>query len=133
MADPDDVLVSVRAPVGDINVAYERCCIGRGIASLRHKLGVKSYGYYCAKELERYIREYEQTGTVFGSINRNHLLKLPMLIPSLDTMIYYEQVIKQFDESIRLRTFQNNTLILLRDMLMPKLIFGQIRINDVRN
>ena len=133
MANPDDILVSVRAPVGDINVAYERCCIGRGIASLRHKLGFKSYGYYCAKDLERKMREFEQTGTVFGSINRNQLLKLPMLIPSLDTMTFYEQLIKQFDESIRLRTFQNNNLILLRDMIMPKLISGKIRINDVGN
>lgn len=36
IADPDDTLVSVRAPVGDINVAWERCCIGRGLAALRH-------------------------------------------------------------------------------------------------
>ena len=41
IALPDDTLVSVRAPVGAINMAWEQCCIGRGVSALRHKSGVK--------------------------------------------------------------------------------------------
>src|SRR5690606_5152419 len=44
IAEKFDVLVSVRAPVGDINVAFERCCIGRGLAAVAGKY--KSYALY---------------------------------------------------------------------------------------
>lgn len=53
VADPDDTLVSVRAPVGDINLAWERCCIGRGVAALRHKSGSSSFTYHSAWALQR--------------------------------------------------------------------------------
>ena len=42
IAQPGDTLVSVRAPVGDINMAWDRCCIGRGVAALRLQLKIDS-------------------------------------------------------------------------------------------
>ncbi|MBX9927317.1 MAG: restriction endonuclease subunit S, partial [Gemmatimonadaceae bacterium] len=42
-AEAGDTLVSVRAPVGDINMADERCAAGRGVAAVRHKSGATSY------------------------------------------------------------------------------------------
>ena len=45
-AKEGDVLLSVRAPVGDINIASHDCCIGRGLASLRNKENCQSYLYY---------------------------------------------------------------------------------------
>ncbi len=52
IAKPLDTLVSVRAPVGDINMANESCCIGRGLSSVRHKSNAYSYTYYMMKSLE---------------------------------------------------------------------------------
>ena len=52
IANPDDTLVSVRAPVGAINMAWERCCVGRGLAALRHKSGSASYTYYALRSLQ---------------------------------------------------------------------------------
>ncbi|MFM2303656.1 MAG: hypothetical protein RLZZ135_1066 [Cyanobacteriota bacterium] len=46
LASLGDTLVSVRAPVGDINMANQQCCIGRGVAAIRHKQGSRSYTYY---------------------------------------------------------------------------------------
>ena len=46
LAQAEDTLVSVRAPVGAINRAWEQCCIGRGVASLLHKSGSAPYTYY---------------------------------------------------------------------------------------
>lgn len=43
MAEAGDVLLSVRAPVGDLNVAYEKCCIGRGLAAVHSKIGNNSF------------------------------------------------------------------------------------------
>jgi type I restriction enzyme S subunit len=44
-AKAGDTLISVRAPVGDINMTAEDCAIGRGVAAARHKTGSRSYSY----------------------------------------------------------------------------------------
>ena len=51
-ADPNDTLVSVRAPVGAINMAWEHCCIGRGLSALRHRSGSSSFTYYAVQALQ---------------------------------------------------------------------------------
>ena len=70
IAESDDTLVSVRAPVGDINLAWEKCCFGRGVAVLRHKSGSRSFTHYATRAIQNELKHYEQTGTVFGAINR---------------------------------------------------------------
>ena len=71
IAQAGDTLVSVRAPVGDINMAWDRCCIGRGVAALRHKSGTMSFTYYSTRTIQAALRDYEHTGTVFGAINKS--------------------------------------------------------------
>ncbi|HGM9746663.1 TPA: hypothetical protein ACKRC4_000807 [Proteus mirabilis] len=70
MANKNDTLISVRAPVGDINLAAEDCAIGRGIAAARHKSGCISFTYYSMNSLSKYFEVFESEGTVFGSINQ---------------------------------------------------------------
>ena len=70
LAKKDDTLVSVRAPVGDINMVEEKCCIGRGVAVIRHKTGSRSYTYYAMQFLREDFALYEAEGTVFGAINK---------------------------------------------------------------
>lgn len=81
VAKADDTLVSVRAPVGTINMAWERCCIGRGLAALRHKSGSASFTYYALKAMQGEIEQYEDNGTVFGSIGKRQFAALPTLEP----------------------------------------------------
>lgn len=52
-AEPMSILLSVRAPVGDINVAIEKCCIGRGLASISSKRGLHSFLLYLVKSLKK--------------------------------------------------------------------------------
>ena len=73
IANAGDTLVSVRAPVGDINMAWERCCIGRGVASLRHKSRSSSYTYHSLHAIRHHITRYDDSGTVFGAINKGEL------------------------------------------------------------
>ena len=77
VAQLGDTLVSVRAPVGDINMAWEQCCIGRGVAALQHKSVSYSFTYYFAWAIQEKISVYEHTGTVFGAINRKQFEELP--------------------------------------------------------
>lgn len=69
LAVANSVLFSVRAPVGDINVAKEECCIGRGVASIKSKYGHDSYLFYTMKSLHKLFDSFDGEGTVFGSIN----------------------------------------------------------------
>ena len=92
IAQPWDTIVSVRAPVGDINVAWEQCCIGRGVAALRPRSGAVSYGYCATQVLQTHMREYEHTGTVFGAINRRQLARLPLSQPAPDVVRCFEDL-----------------------------------------
>src|SRR5690606_23667137 len=69
-AERDDTLVSVRAPVGDVNMASERCAIGRGVAAVRHSTGARSYTFQAMKEAGHLFAKFNAEGTVFGAINK---------------------------------------------------------------
>ena len=130
LAQPWDTLVSVRAPVGDINMAWERCCIGRGVAALRPRSRAVSYGYCVAQALQAHMREYEHTGTVFGAINRKQLARLPLQQPAPDVICGFEDVVHPWDQTIRLRTAEIATLTALRDGLLSNLVSGELRVRD---
>ena len=130
IAQPEDTLVSVRAPVGDINMAWEQCCIGRGVAALRHKLGSSSFTYYAAGALQRAIQQYEHTGTVFGAINKQQFEEMPTIDPTSDVVDEFGTFALQFDRRIRSNVAESRTLAALRDALLPKLVSGELRVED---
>ncbi|MHA1649508.1 MAG: restriction endonuclease subunit S [Candidatus Helarchaeota archaeon] len=70
LASAGDTLVSVRAPIGAINMAFEKCSIGRGLAAFRHISGSRSYTYYMMRSLSRLFSNFEAEGTVFGCIKK---------------------------------------------------------------
>ena len=78
MAKANDALMSVRAPVGDMNVAYEDCCIGRGLGAIRSKDGHQSFVLYTMFALREQLNVFNGEGTVFGSINRDALNSMPV-------------------------------------------------------
>ncbi|MFZ1828067.1 MAG: restriction endonuclease subunit S [Candidatus Competibacteraceae bacterium] len=118
-AKPGDTLVSVRAPVGDINMANEECCIGRGVAAVRHKSGATSFTYHSMANLYPDFARFEAEGTVFGSINKDSFEKLRFVIPTDEIVAAYERQAGPLDEQIR-------TLATLRDTLLPKLLSGEL-------
>ena len=127
-AKPGDTLVSVRAPVGDINMANEECCIGRGVAAVRHKSGATSFTYHSMASLFPDFARFEAEGTVFGSINKDSFEKLRFVIPPQEIVAAYERQVGCLDEQIRILENQSRTLANLRDALLPMLLAGKLRI-----
>ena len=125
-AEEGDTLVSVRAPVGDINMGNEKCCIGRGLASLRHKTGSRSYTYYAMQFLQEVFSRYEAEGTVFGSINKTDFQTLSLLRPSNEVIETFERLAYPLDQSIENNENESHTLAQTRDTLLPKLLSGEI-------
>ena len=129
-AEKGDTLVSVRAPVGDVNMAKENCCIGRGVAALRHNSKSRSHTYYAIKELKQHFSKFEAGGTVFGSINKSDFQSLQILEPKIDVILAFENLAFALDEKIELNASENESLTNIRNTLLPKLISGQLRIPD---
>jgi type I restriction enzyme S subunit len=130
IAERSDTLVSVRAPVGAINMAAERCCIGRGVAGIRHKSGSRSYTYYAMHTLRNHFNRFEAEGTVFGAINKKQFEAIIWIAPPTLLVERFEQIAFPFDERIESNERESTILAALRDTLLPKLISGELRVPD---
>lgn len=131
MANKNDILMSVRAPVGDINVAHEECCIGRGLAAIHSKGNYQSFMLYTMYALKNKLDVFNGEGTVFGSINKDALNSLPVNIPPFDNIKKFEDIVSPMDEMIRTNYDEIQRLTSIRDSLLPKLMNGEIDINGI--
>lgn len=132
MAEAGDVLLSVRAPVGDLNVAYESCCIGRGLGAIHSKTGHSSFILYTMFALRPQLDVFNSEGTVFGSINREALNAMPLAIPPIAVIDRFEAIAHPIDEMIRVNYEENCRLEALRDVLLPKLMSGEVDVSAVQ-
>ena len=129
-AEDGDVLLSVRAPVGDVNIANERCCIGRGLAAIGSE-SCPSYILYLVKSLKSVFEQYNGEGTVFGSINKKTLEGLRIIVPESKYIERFEKVANPLDGQIRCKEEESRRLASLRDTLLPKLMSGELKLNEV--
>ena len=129
MAKKGDTLLSVRAPVGDINKAVSDCCIGRGIAALRHKSECEAYTYYSMMDLSRKFKSFDSEGTVFGSINQKDLKALKVIKSSNSLIEVFTHTVGTLDQQILNSDYQIRVLSQLRDVLLPKLMSGELSLN----
>lgn len=130
LAVVNSVLFSVRAPVGDINVTKEECCIGRGVASIKSKYGHDSYLFYTMKSLHKLFDSFDGEGTVFGSINKKTLSAIQILLPSDGIVEQFNDIASSFDNRIRSLSDENSRLSLLRDTLLPRLMSGELEVPE---
>ena len=128
----DDALMSVRAPVGDLNVAYEECCIGRGLAAIHSKDNHQSFVLYTLFTLKKQLDVFNGEGTVFGSINKESLNSMEITIPPRELMDRFESTISPIDRAIRNNYEEICRLQAIRDTLLPKLMNGEIDVSAVR-
>ncbi|HEY8337308.1 MAG TPA: restriction endonuclease subunit S [Tardiphaga sp.] len=130
LAKRGDTLISVRAPVGDINMAAEDCAIGRGVAAARHKTGSRSYSYQFMRSQEEVFDRFEAEGTVFGSIGKKDFHAISCVVPPHDLVVEFERRLAPVDGRIEVTEHETQALAALRDALLPKLISGELRVND---
>lgn len=131
MACANDILMSVRAPVGDLNIAHTDCCIGRGLAAIHSKTNHQSFVLYTMFSLRKQLDVFNGEGTVFGSINRNSLNDMPILIPSDETIEEFERIVAPMDAAIRNNYDEICRLQAIRDALLPRLMSGELDISEL--
>lgn len=128
-AKPNDILISVRAPVGDLNINNEQSCIGRGLAAITCKPDVDMmYLYYHLKYLKPQLRHIS-TGSTFESINRSQLENL-----IIDYKPYLEQIkISNILQVVQRQIEVREKLLRLYDLLIKSRfveMFGDPVINN---
>ncbi len=131
MAQSNDTLMSVRAPVGDLNVAYTDCCIGRGLAAIHSKSNHQSFVLYTMFSQKKQLDVFNGEGTVFGSINRNSLNEMPILIPSNENLDKFEKLVAPIDLAIRNNYDEICRLQDIRDTLLPRLMSGELDVSNI--
>jgi type I restriction enzyme S subunit len=130
VAAEGDILFSVRAPVGRINIAKEKIVIGRGISALRSK---SNHQVFLLSQL-RYIFKEEDSignGAIFKAVTKKDMQSIKLLQPSIDLVDRFELLASPLWGGIRVLSDKNTNLIKQRDLLLPKLISGEIDISDI--
>ena len=127
-AQKGDILLSVRAPVGDLNFAMEDCCIGRGLAAQNSKLGSQMHLFYTLAGFQQIFKVMDGNGTTFGSITKDRLFDMSVVIPPDEILMCFEKRVKPIESKIEKCEEEIRELTKLRDWLLPMLMSGQARV-----
>ena len=128
-ANKGDILMSVRAPVGALNIANNDCCIGRGLSALSSKIGSMTHLYYLMNDFRLKFAGMNSAGTTFGSITKDELFSLPIVIPTKSVISEFEQVCEPIFDKQMIIGEEINALTKQRNELLPLLMNGQATVN----
>ena len=131
IAEKDDILISVRAPIGDTNIATEKCCIGRGLASIRplNENVNKKYLYYLLNSKYKELNKFG-TGSTFKAITKENLCNLKCAeIPDIKEQI---EVVKKLDNVSQIIEIKKKQLEELSIIIKSQFVemFGSVELND---
>ena len=124
-----DVLVSVRAPVGTLNIATETCAIGRGLAAVGSQ-AFPSLLYQALAAEPAVWDPYEADGTVFGSINKAQLAAISVPWPTSGVVTELEDLLSILDQQVLSAEDESRRLKALRDTLLPRLLSGELAVRE---
>lgn len=99
MAKAGDILFSVRAPVGEMNIAETDTCIGRGLSAVRAKLADQSFLFSALYHYRDAVRRHAQ-GSTFEAINGKELRDLEILLPPLPEQRRIAEILSGVDNAI---------------------------------
>ena len=130
IAEKDDILLSVRAPVGPVNIAKVRSGFGRGLSAIRSYTGVDyKFLFYQLRSIERHI-ESLGTGSTFSGINKDKVESLLINIaPQKEQkrIVYkLEELFSEFDEGVKELKAAQTKLIQYRQSLLKSAVEGSL-------
>jgi type I restriction enzyme, S subunit len=105
IAEANDILLSVRAPVGSINICKTKSCIGRGLAAIRATPEIEQkYLYYFLQFYEPYLAQIGK-GSTFEAINREDVENIQIPLPKRDEQKRIAAILEKADRLRRQRRF----------------------------
>ncbi|MEM3586912.1 MAG: restriction endonuclease subunit S [Candidatus Jordarchaeaceae archaeon] len=100
IAEKGDIIISVRAPVGDVNLVPFKLCIGRGLSAIRIKKGSNLFYFYFFQKTKRIIENVGK-GSTFKAITKNELENLFIPIPPIREQEKIAEVLSTVDDAIQ--------------------------------
>ena len=130
IANGNDLLLSVRAPIGKINIATTSCCIGRGLCSITPKENIifQKYLYYILKFKEKEFNSIG-TGTTFKAISKNQICETEFLLPNIEEQKKITLILENSEKLLKLKKQQLSELDRLVKFQFLK-IFGDPILNE---
>ena len=124
----DDILFSVRAPVGTVALSNHNACIGRGIAAIKAKKNhSQDYLYQWLLSFELKWERYSQ-GSTFEAVNSDDIKSLNLSIPNYKEQQKIATVLTNADKEIELLEQQLADLQQEKKALMQVLLTGKKRV-----
>lgn len=130
LAEAGDILFSVRAPVGRLNIANQKIIIGRGLCAIRSKNGNQAFVF---QQLKEKFQEEDSMGggTIFQSVTREDMHGIKMISPFFQLIANFEKAIQPLFRQIEILTVKNANLRRTRDLLLPQLISGKLNLESM--
>ena len=130
IAEAGNILCSVRAPVGRLNFTRDKIAIGRGLSAMRSRTGHQSLLFY---QLDALFVEEDMIGggAIFASVGKKELFGQLILQPSTSIATTFNRLVSDLDLQIENLDSQNQELAKARDLLLPKLMSGQLDVSGI--
>jgi type I restriction enzyme S subunit len=125
-----DILFSVRAPVGRLNIADCDMIIGRGLAAIRHKQGFNSYLFNFLK-VTFANEDIIGNGAIFNSVGKDELSKFAVFSPPQSLVRRFDEMASSIEKQLEVLTESIRNLVKTRDLLLPRLISGKLRVDEL--
>ena len=129
-AHSGDILFSVRAPVGRLNIADQEMIIGRGLAAIRHKKEHNSYLFYLLKTAFA-NEDIIGNGSIFNSVGKDELAKFPVFEPEPSLVERFDAMVSKIDKQITMVMQATECSKSSRDALLPRLISGKLSVENL--
>jgi type I restriction enzyme, S subunit len=125
IAEPGDILFSVRAPVGRINITRDKIIIGRGVSAIRSRWDQQNFLFYNLKN-HFFKEDLMGSGAIFAAITKKDLHNVELLSPpDTVTRLFLDQV-EPLDQQIDILQAANKHATQARDLLLPRLMNGEV-------
>ncbi|WLW65220.1 restriction endonuclease subunit S [Psychrobacter sp. van23A] len=123
-ADKDDLILSVRAPVGEVAIADFNCCIGRGVCSIKYP---NAYLYHWLIHFESQWEKFSK-GSTFDSINSHELKAISLCIPFLAEQTAIATILSDMDAEIKALNTRLAKTQDIKQGMMQQLLTGKLRL-----
>ena len=127
LAEPGDILFSVRAPVGRINITTDKIVIGRGVSAMRSKVDQQNFLFYALKSYF-FKEDMMGGGAIFAAITKKDLHGVELMQPSDQVAAMYMEFVRPIDIQIENLQQTINGLTEARDLLLPRLMNGKLSV-----
>ena len=123
-ANKGDLLISVRAPVGEVAIAEFDCCIGRGVCAIRYP---NSYLYHWLINFESQWEKFSK-GSTFDSINSDELRTIQLVLPSNEEQTAIATILSDMDTEIQALEQRLSKTRQIKQGMMQELLTGKTRL-----